>query len=268
MIILSVLVILLPLSFLISVVVDQTQQVIANREIILEAFEEIEERLPGINFTERISRNLSKLGDSAANITVGIAQGLGNIGINIAIAYFLFYFLLIPDDKTFWKVTYSIIPFSKRHTRQLVQELTTVTNSAIITSGIIAVLQGFLVGVSFAIVGINSAVFWGFISALISFIPIVGTPLIWGPATVILFVQGNISGGIILLIAGIFLSTIDNFIRPLIQNRVGRIHPLAVLLGIFVGLNLFGILGFVIGPVLLMYFVLMVRMFKEEFLSD
>jgi predicted PurR-regulated permease PerM len=268
MIVLSVLVILLPLSFLISVVVDQTQQVITHRDVILDAFEEIEERIPGINITERINNNLSKLGDSAANITVGIAQGLGNIGINIAIAYFLFYFLLIPEEKRFWKVTYSIIPFSKRHTRQLLQELTTVTNSAILTSGIIAVLQGLLVGLAFAIVGINSAVFWGFISALISFIPVIGTPLIWGPATIILFAQNNITGGIILLVAGLFLSTIDNFIRPIIQNRVGRIHPFAVLLGIFVGLNLFGILGFVVGPLLLMYFVLMMRMFKEEYLSE
>lgn len=268
MIILSIIVILLPLSFLVSVIVDQTQQVISNRDIIIDAIDQLEERIPGINLSERINRQLSQIGNSAANITVNLAQGLGKIGINMVIAYFLFFFMLIADEKTFWKTANAIIPFNKKHTKQLIQELSTITNSAIITSGIIAIIQGTLVGVSFSIVGIQNAIFWGFIATLLSFIPVIGTPFVWGPGVAILFANGDIIGAIILLIAGLFLSTIDNFIRPLIQNRVGRVHPFAVLLGIFLGLNLFGIIGFIIGPLMLMYFVLMVRMFKEEFLAD
>jgi predicted PurR-regulated permease PerM len=82
-----------------------------------------------------------------------------------------------------------------------------------------------------------------------------------------LLFQQNYVAGIAILAAGLFISVIDNFLRPIIQERVGELHPLISLLGIIIGVPLFGLLGIVIGPLLLSYFLLTVEMFSKEYLS-
>jgi predicted PurR-regulated permease PerM len=99
---------------------------------------------------------------------------------------------------------------------------------------------------------------------ILAFLPVVGIPIIWIPVAVLQFVEGNVMGGIAIAIWGTFLSTIDNFLRPMIQRRVGSIHPFVSILGAVIGVSAFGLVGVVVGPLLLSYFILMVRMFNEE----
>jgi predicted PurR-regulated permease PerM len=112
------------------------------------------------------------------------------------------------------------------------------------------------------------AFLWGFVGALASFIPFVGAPFIWIPTSVYLLLSGNLLGGLGFALLGTFISSIDNVVRPLIQKKVAQIHPFVSLLGIFVGFSLFGIIGIVLGPLLLSYFLLTLSMFKQEYIKD
>ena len=99
----------------------------------------------------------------------------------------------------------------------------------------------------------------------LAFIPILGTPLVWGPAGLIQLSQGNTSQGIGILIVGVVvIVNIDNLLRIMLAKRMGDIHPLVTLAGIVLGVPIFGILGLVIGPLLLSYFIVLIHVFERE----
>jgi predicted PurR-regulated permease PerM len=118
------------------------------------------------------------------------------------------------------------------------------------------------------LLGVEGAFLWGFVAVFLSFLPAVGATLIWIPAVIIQLIQQDYFIAVGILVGGIILSSVDNLLRPAIQNKVGSIHPLESIIGVIIGLNLFGLLGIVIGPLLISYVVLMAKMFNEEYLSE
>jgi predicted PurR-regulated permease PerM len=116
---------------------------------------------------------------------------------------------------------------------------------------LIAIIQGVLGGVIFWILGIPSPILWGTAMAFLSFIPIGGTALIWVPAAILLFVQGAILKGIILLGLGVFgISMVDNFLRPFFISAKTNIHPLLLFFAVLGGIQAFGLIGLVVGPLI------------------
>jgi predicted PurR-regulated permease PerM len=198
---------------------------------------------------------------------LSITQRVANLVVGLTIAYFALYYLLIRSDKTSKRFV-ELIPFHRKNAQRLQKEFRDVTYSVVITTGTIAVLQGVLLGIAFLVFGIPGALLWGFVAAILSFLPVVGPSIVWGPAALIMLLSHNLVAGIGILIFGLVLSNVDNFLRPFIQQQVGKMHPLVSLVGIFIGIPIFGILGLIIGPLLLSYFFLTLRMFREEYLSD
>ena len=110
------------------------------------------------------------------------------------------------------------------------------------------------------VLGFDEPLFWGTIAFFVSFIPVLGTPLVWGPVALVAIVQGDTGAGVSLLLFGlIVIMNIDNVLRLIIGKRLGRVHPLITLGGVVLGVPLFGILGLVIGPLLIGYFVVLMR---------
>lgn len=119
----------------------------------------------------------------------------------------------------------------------------------IILTGLI---EGILGALGFYLFGFSSPILWGLIMFILTIIPGVGTPLIWGPAGIIKILQGNLFAGVGILIYGIILTVlIEFFLKNKIIVHKSRVHPLLVLLGVFGGLKLFGFVGLIIGPLLL-----------------
>ena len=137
-----------------------------------------------------------------------------------------------------------------------------------ISNGAVALFQGSILTITFLIVKVQGAFLWGSIATLLAFVPVFGSTLVWIPATIVEFLLGDYTAGIAILFAGLFVSVVDSFLRPIIQKRVGEIHPFLSLMGIIIGVSLFGLIGIVIGPLLLSYFILTLEMFYKEYLSD
>ena len=140
------------------------------------------------------------------------------------------------------------------------------TKATIIGSLLIAILQGTMLWAGFYFLNIPGALFWGLVTALISFIPIVGSPVIWVPASIILLFSGSIWQAVALLLWGFIISSVDNVIRPITNKKFGKIHPLISIIGVFIGISQFGFLGIFIGPLLVAYFVLIWDIYREEHL--
>jgi predicted PurR-regulated permease PerM len=182
--------------------------------------------------------------------------------------FFLLYYLFTSTNTGFDTKLKDFVPFNNRNTDKLLSELKNIIQSTLIATLLIAILQGLLLGLTFYAVGIEGATLWGAVTAILSFLPVVGAPLVWIPATIIQLAMKNYFAGIAILVVGIIISNIDNVLRPYIQKKVGAIHPFVSLLGIFVGIYLFGIVGIVVGPLLISTFLLVLKMFNEEYLQE
>jgi predicted PurR-regulated permease PerM len=130
---------------------------------------------------------------------------------------------------------------------------------------LIGVVQGTLGGLMFYFVGIEAAVFWGVMMMVLSLLPVVGASLVWAPAALIMFINGEVGNAIFLLAFGaIAIGLIDNLLRPLLVGRDTKMPDYLVLFSTLGGLSLFGISGFVLGPIIAALFLSMWVMFAEE----
>jgi predicted PurR-regulated permease PerM len=273
----SIIVILIPLYILMTIVILEIQNAIANVGDITLYTETLSSYITQLNIETlpagaQIQEKVLELASITANffsvLLVSAVQSLGQRAIEFTIMYFLLYYLFISEGSEFSNGLKKAVPFSEKNTNILLKEFNSTVNTTLISAGVIAIIQGTLLTITFLILGIEGAFLWGFITAILSFIPIAGATIVWIPAMMIQIAQQDYisAGGV--FIGGMILSSIDNFVRPAIQKKVGQIHPLVSLIGVIIGLNLFGLLGIVIGPLLLSYVGIMARMFNDEYLSE
>ncbi len=280
-IIISIFVVLIPLFFLLSIIVGEIQQLLLNQESIVSSIQSGGQFLthylsrldiPTGAIQTKIQEKAMDIGSQAINYSsmfiLGSIQNLSQQSIGLLLMYFLLYYLLIGENSAFARKVYVAFPFNEENTATLMDEFSRIVRTTITSSGAVALVQGAILTVTFLIFEIQGAFLWGFIATILSFVPIFGSTLVWVPATIIQLLQGNYAAGIAILIAGLFASVMDNFLRPIIQKKVGEIHPFLSLLGIVIGISLFGLIGIVIGPLLLSYFLLTVEMFSKEYLSE
>ncbi|HXO86678.1 MAG TPA: AI-2E family transporter, partial [Gemmatimonadales bacterium] len=209
------------------------------------------------------SRLISTIGATAFGL-VGTATRLT---LNLTIAFFgLYYVLKHPGDV--WLDARPYIPFSPANTEKLGKRFKDVTVSTVVGTGVTAATQGVLLGLAFLVLGLPNALFWGVVTMALAILPVVGSGLVWGPAAIVLMMQGRVVPGVLLIVWGaIVVGGVDNVIRPLIYRRFSAIHPLITLIGAIAGVSYFGLLGLLIGPLALSYFFELIRMYREEYLE-
>lgn len=197
-------------------------------------------------------------------LLTAVLGGAANIFLEITVMYFILYFMLV-NYKGFENGILYYFPFDEEQAVVFGTELKNITYSNIVGQTIVAIVQGGCLAIGFWIFGVGDALFWGVICAILSFIPLLGPPLIFVPATLVLLSQGQIWQGIGLLIWGFALViNIDNVLRFIINKKVGNIHPLITVVGVIIGLPLFGLIGLVYGPLLLAYFLLALKIYKTN----
>jgi len=210
------------------------------------------------------SNLVSWVGSSA----VGLIGTATRLGIQLTIAFFGLYYLLQSPDSA-WRQVRPFIPFSGRNAEILRERFRDVTISTLIGTGLTASIQGLLVGVAFWVTGIPNALFWGVVTVIVAILPVVGSALIWGPGVAHLALEHRYGWAIALAIWGVVVvGNIDNVIRPMVFRRWGRIHPFITIIGAFAGIQYFGLLGLLIGPLAISYFFELIQMFRQEYLAD
>jgi len=220
----------------------------------------------GYNFnqTHFAENTLQKLGASATELFPSILGSAANIIVTLLVMYFLLYFMLV-QMREFETALLKYAPFREQHALKFAVALRDSTYSNVLGQGIIAVVQGALLANGFWIFGIPDPLFWGVIGAFISFLPVVGAPTLSIPASIILFAQGHTWKAVLLLAYGLlFIGNVDSFLRMMINKRVANTHPLITIIGVFIGIPLFGITGLVFGPLLLSYFLLLLEIYETN----
>lgn len=265
LIILSFFIIVLPFFLLVTLVVNKVSKIdkeTVELERIFSAVNEFAaEKLNQPNLIEDI---LNKIREGAMEVFSAVLSSTFHILLLLVIMYFLLYFMF-ADYKRFEQSLLQYVPFSRRTSLLFARELRNITYSNVVGQAFIALVQGGLVALSFVIFGLNDPLFWGIISMFLSFLPIVGAPLVFIPAGLIEISNGNNFAGFGVIIWGLVLVVnIDNVLRLFIAKWMGNIHPIVTIIGVVIGIPLFGIVGLVFGPLLLSFFVLLVNVYQAN----
>ena len=208
--------------------------------------------------------NLREWGISS--ITVVLSSTF-DILLIIVLMYFVLYYMFYHYSK-FEETLMKFVPFSRENSLKFGRELNKMTRSNIIGQGLIAVVQGLLVMLGFYIFGIKDAFFWGIISTFLSFLPFVGSPIVVIPAGLLKMAYGDFSDGIGIIIWTLLIVTpADNVIRFFINKKYADTHPLVTVIGVVIGLPLFGVLGIVYGPFLVTFFLLTISIYEKTYID-
>lgn len=272
--------ILIPLTLLIGVVVSQAVHVgqsvtpwiesfVQEPGILSEYIEKIpyyEEILPYRDMIlEKAGEIVGKISSLLINSLSYLTKGTVNALFNVVIMLYVMFYFLTMGDVLLKKILY-YLPMAHQDEKRLLLRFTSVTKATMKSTLIIGILQGGLCGFAFFVAGIPGAVFWGTVMAVMSIIPAVGTAVVWLPALIILAVNGDFSGAIILaVICGAAAGNLDNLLRPRLVGKDTEMHDLFVMFGTLGGIALFGILGIIIGPIISALFITIWEIYGDAF---
>lgn len=192
------------------------------------------------------------------------ASILGNLVMLLFLSYFMF-----SNGKAMEKALHQFIPLRDDNIGKLAAETKNMVRANAIGIPLISIIQGLVAMLGYWIFGVKDYVLWGFITGIFAFFPIVGTMIVWVPIVIAVFAAGHSGQGIGLAIYSIVVTgNIDYLARMSLLKKIGDVHPVITVLGVIVGLSLFGFWGFIFGPLLISYFLLLYTIYSAEFGSS
>ena len=264
----SIVLIVLPFYALSSMVISKISELKNNEIFFKNLLIKLQHLVPFKINQDLIQDGMNRLGNWATDLFPSLISSAVNIILSLLVMYFLLYFMLI-ERKVFERSLIRYAPLREQNALRFGNEMRNTTYANVLGQGLICLVQGSLVSLSFYILGYKDPVFWGVITTFISFVPILGPPVVFVPAAIFQIANGNNFGGWAMLIFGfVVIINIDNVLRFIIAKKVGNIHPIITVIGVIIGIPLFGILGLVFGPLLLSYFILLVKIYETSTLAS
>jgi predicted PurR-regulated permease PerM len=197
-----------------------------------------------------------------ASLGRGIFLGALGTAIGFILMMFILFFA-IRDGQQILAVLRALIPASPQNKARLFNHLAGVTRAIVYGTGMTALTQGVLIAIGFAIAGLPSPIVFGVLAALFALVPMAGTPVVWVPAVLLLALQQRWGTAIFLLIWGIAVSTLDNFLRPYLVAGRAQVGALTVFIGVLGGVSAFGPIGILLGPLVIALVIALIRFSLE-----
>ncbi|QBL08643.1 AI-2E family transporter [Rheinheimera sp. D18] len=220
--------------------------------------------ISGESIVKQLTEFSSGFGKELLNFSTQLVGDITGLIFGFVLMLFILFFLLRDHEKIVNSLHW-IIPLSRSQEEALLSEAKTVARSAVIGSFLTAIAQGVAGGIAIAIVGLPG-LFWGTMMAFASFIPAVGTALIWIPACVYLLLTGDWPWALFLAIWGVVVvGSIDNVLRPLLMQGSSGMSTLLIFLSLIGGIQLFGLIGVIYGPIIFALTIVLIRLYTIEF---
>jgi predicted PurR-regulated permease PerM len=184
------------------------------------------------------------LASQAGGLLASAASFVFSLGITLAVLFFL-----VRDASDFAATVQRMLPFGPQQNARLATVASDLVTASVTSTLAICVVQGVIGGVTFALLGIQGAVLWGVMMALLSFVPLIGATLVWGPAALWLGLSGSWTKGLILAAVGVgVMGQVDNVVRPWLLSGKSKMSTLVLVISLMGGVSAFGFIGIVLGP--------------------
>lgn len=265
----SVVVLILPFYALSAMVIEKIAELQNDPIYFKNLLFKLKHLIPvGDDVQKLVEDGLKKAGSWATELFPSLISGAFNIVLGLLLMYFLLYFMLVERER-FEAALIKYAPFRMQNAQRFAEEMRNTTYANVLGQGFIAIVQGSLLSLCFYVLGYSDPLFWGVITTFISFVPVLGPPVVFVPAALIQMVNGNNFAAWGMLIFGfVVIINIDNVLRFIIAKKVGNIHPIITVIGVVIGIPLFGILGLVFGPLLLSYFILLIKIYETSAMAS
>ena len=262
----SLIIIGLPIFFSIHMVAPKINSLVQNQEKVVESLKIFSDRITNATGIKIMSADNAK--DLAQKVSAFIPRLLNstlNIITNLIMMFFLLYYLLVNGRET-EKYLNNFIPLKPENVEKLANETKIMLKANAIGIPVISIVQGLFASLGYWIFGVEEWGLWGFVTGVFAFFPVIGTMVVWVPLVIYTYTSGHTLPATGLAIYSVVVTgNVDYITRLGLMKRLGNVHPMVTVLGVIVGLNLFGFIGLIFGPLLVSYFIIMVKIYMNEF---
>jgi len=224
---------------------------------------------------EQVLQKAGELAGKMGSLLIGAISSITYSAVTDLFLLFVFLytmFFFLRDGRMLLEKVLSCLPLSFSDEQRLLDRFLSVTRATLKGTVVVGFVQGSLAGTALHIAGIDNALFWGTIMSMLSLIPFVGSALIWFPSVLYLAATGQyIQAAGVFIFCSAVVGQIDNIIRPILIGRDTRMHELLIFFGTLGGIALFGVFGFIVGPIVAALFMTVWEIYREtfsEFLSE
>lgn len=236
----------------------------ANIQIIKQAVNQVQQKIGIVIASEK---SLSGALEKIAAFLPSVLNSTANLIANLATMLFLLYYMLYYAGEM-EKTLYRIIPLKDVNTTMLAYETKKIVRANALGIPLISIIQGLTATLGYFIFGVSEWALWGFLTGVFAFFPIIGTMLVWVPLVIYTYVSGNSATGTGLLLYSVIVTgNIDYVARITIMKKIGDVHPVITVLGVIIGLGVFGFIGLVFGPLLVNYIIVLFKIYMNEFVE-
>src|SRR4030095_10368529 len=264
--VLSFLVILLPFGILANLLASKIIYAVEHSSQILDSLKKFSEQMKQrFGFAIADDATINEVGPFIRRIIPQILNITLNTISTIGVLYFVLYFMLIysriMEDKL-----YEYIPLKDSNVELITTDIDTTVKASVIGIPLIALIQGVVGLIGYLIIGVSDPFLWFAITCITAMLPVVGAALAYVPLAVIFFAEGKNLQGLFMLIYGFgIIGLVDNLFRFILNKRLGNIHPLITVFGVIAGITMFGFIGLIFGPMLLSLFIVLLKVYSNEF---
>jgi len=266
--VISFIIIMVPIVIAGFLLYNKGKYYLANPNLLVASLQKVRTQIEHNYHISIISdQKIAELQSSVAGAISGLLnEGLTVFG-NITMLYFFLYFMLISINRMEAAIVF-FLPFKRSKIELFGKELVAQTFSNSIGVPAIAVAQGLIGLAGYLIAGVPEASFWAIITAFSSILPVIGTAIVWVPLAVYLFVINHTWQGGFLIVWGLLvLGITDNVVRFMLAKKMADVHPIITVLGVIMGIKYFGLIGLIFGPVLISYFLILLKIYYVEYQS-
>ncbi len=265
-IICSLIIIAIPVYLSVKMISPKINELLNNQQEVIQGVQIFSDKIEAFvgkklltnESTQSITAKVSSFIPVLLNSTASVVT-------NLLMMFFLLYYLLV-NGTAIEKYLNKIIPLKPENVDKLAKETNLMIRANAIGIPIICIVQGIFAAIGYLIFGVKDWGMWGFVTGVFAFFPLVGTMIIWVPLVIYLFSTGHTYTATWLTLYSIIITgNVDYITRLGLLKKMGNVHPMITVLGVIVGLRLFGFMGLIFGPLLISYFIILIKIYINEF---
>ena len=265
---LSFIIVLLPFGLMINMLTEKIGYAVSHSTEMMDSIRTVNSRIYSATKVDVLSQGrMNKLQEYLTGVLPMLLGATFNTLTAIAILYFILYFMLVNGRELEARL-YEYIPLKDENVLRLGNEFRKLVIANAVGIPLIAIIQGVISLVGYFIFSVPQPFFWFTVTCFTAMLPVIGAAAVYVPMGIYLIASGNTWQGIGILIYGFaVVGSSDNIFRFMLAKKIGDVHPLITVFGVLIGVNLFGFIGLIFGPLLISMFILLVEIYTNEFLT-